>query len=638
MKRIKHLPFGTWPSFLSAADIGSGRLRFGDLVLTDQAVFWSESVPEEKGRMTIMRRDHRGETETMLAAPFSVGSRVHEYGGGAFAVFGADIFFSNKTDNAIYRRRSDGGIVKILGEENCRYADLQVHPNGKYLFAVREEHLPESQPQSSLVLIPLQSGPGMMTLFSGTDFCASPAVSPDGTKLAFLTWNHPDMPWDATRLLIGTLDSEGGNHHWEQIAGGNGESIFQPQWQNNNRLIFMSDRNGWWNPWYWQAGNSEPIVEAEIECGLPQWVFAMSTSGFDNDGNLICAWRNGIEWKLSKIVVSSGDRTDIPLAMTWIDQVRTSGSKVAFWAGSAMQSQALTLIDAESADSTIVRRSMQTMPDPAEISLPEEIEVGHSVNALLYPPTNSGYSAPSGEKPPLIVMCHSGPTASVDKIYDPRRQFWTSRGFAVADVNYRGSTGRGRAFREALNGKYGEIDAQDCRAVAQFLIARGAVDPQKVVIRGSSSGGYTALRSIVDEKLFCGACSLYGISDLESLVHETHKFEAHYFDRLIARFPEEIERYRQLSPIRLAASITTPVLLLQGSDDQVVPPSQSRRMFKQLAARGVAVAYLELPGEGHGFRNPENVALALETELAFYLRIMGLENRRFDSRVELQNL
>jgi dipeptidyl aminopeptidase/acylaminoacyl peptidase len=632
--------YGSWQSPISAELIAGQTVSFGGLQFDGGRLYWSESRPREGGRQTLMRAAGEG-PEELLAAPFNARTRAHEYGGGAFAVANGTVWFCHHVDQRLYRLEPGETPVALTAEAPRRYADLCYDARHARLIAVCEEHVGEDEPVNSLVAIDVASG-RMRTLAAGADFYSSPAPSPDGRALAWLSWRHPNMPWDGTELWLAALDGEGGVREVRRVAGGAAESVFQPQFAPDGTLCFVSDRSGWWNLYRERAGQTEALHPRSAEFGLPQWVFGMSTYAFVSAREMVCAFSEGGRWQLAFLDIGRGALEPIETPYTEIGTVRSGGGRVAFIGAAPERAPQIALLDPGTRRLTVVRRSLDTSIDPGCLSRPQPVRFpttnGEYAHGFFYPPANGEYRADAGSRPPLLVFSHGGPTAAASSGLNLRIQYWTSRGVAVLDVNYRGSTGHGRAYREQLNGRWGIAEVEDCVHGARYLVEQGLVDGRRLAIRGGSAGGYTTLCALVFHDTFRAGASHYGVSDLERLARDTHKFEKHYLERLIGPYPERRDLYRARSPIHHAARLATPVIFFQGLDDKVVPPDQTESMVRALRARGVAVAYVPFAGEAHGLRRAESIRRALEAELYFYGKIFGFVPADEIEPVEIENL
>ena len=634
------LPHGSWPSPITPAMVASGGVGLREPGTNGTDVLWVESRPADSGRCVLVRAGADGDCAVDLTpAPFNVRSRVHEYGGGAWAASGDIVIFSHHADNRLYRTDLAGATpVPITPEGDLRFADLQIDRAGNRLVAVREDHtFPDAEAANTIVLLTLD-GPnsdGGQIIISGTDFVSTPRFSPDRTELAWLSWDHPNMPWDGTELWRATISVDGALSNVERVAGGARESIFQPGWDAEGRLLFVSDRTGWWN--LYRTGTTagaepEPLTPVQREFGLPQWIFGMSTWAPLADGSIACAWTSDGIWSLGRIAPdSAADRAPdesgpVPYTLPFTHFASVcadpSGSAVTALAGSASEPMRLIRIDAATGEWVTLATSVDSSIDEAFLSIPEPVSWtapdGATSHGFYYPPANAETRPPDGARPPLIVESHGGPTGASSTAFDIGIQFWTSRGFAVLDVNYGGSTGYGRAYRERLNGQWGIVDVDDCVSGAAALVERGLVDPGRLVIRGGSAGGYTTLAALTFRSVFRAGVSYYGIGDLEAMVRDTHKFESRYLDGLVGPWPEARATYVARSPIHHVDQLSSAMILFQGMDDKVVPPNQALTMAEAVRAKGLPLALLTFAGEGHGFRQADTVRRTLEAELSFF--------------------
>ncbi len=621
-------PYGSWRSPITARLIASAAVGLSSVALDSEDVYWVESRPAEGGRNVIVRRRTNGGMEDVIPPPFNARTRVHEYGGGAFTVADSAVVFANDADQRLYRI-PPGGTPQPLGLTiELRYADLIVDRRRGRLLAVREDHrVAGRDPVNTIVGVSLQGGDEGKVLIQGADFYASPRLSPDGARLAWLSWNHPNMPWDGTELWVGLVAANGDVEGAQRVAGGSDESIFQPEWSPDGTLYFVSDRSDWWNLYRWREGQVEPVCPMEAEFGVPQWVFGLSTYAFVSAERVVCTYgRDGI-WRLAAIDTRNGRLEPIATPYTSIGYVRADGRKAVFVAGSPTEPAAVVQFDLAGGRLTTLTRSSEQVIDEGYLSRPEPIdfptEHGLTAHAIFYSPRNRDFRGPPDERPPLLVMIHGGPTSATSTVLRLGIQFWTSRGFAVLDVNYGGSTGYGRAYRRRLDGQWGVVDVDDCVNGARYLAERGMVDPNRLVITGGSAGGYTALCALTFRDVFRVGASYYGISDLAALNADTHKFESRYNDRLVGPYPERRDLFEARSPIHHVDQLARPVIFLQGLEDRIVPPNQAERMVDALKAKGLPVAYLAFEGEQHGFRRAETIIRALEAELYFYSRVLG---------------
>jgi len=621
-------PHGSWPTpITSELVVRSARLPNG-LALDGDDLWWSEGRPEEAGRMAVLRRASDGTTTEVVGAPHSARSGVHEYGGGAWWVDGGVLWFVDWATQRLHRV-ADGGAPQPLTPEpsvprGLRYADGDLSPDGTTLLCVQEEHHADERECTNTVVRLVAHAPSTPeVVVSGPDFVADPRWRPDGAAFCWLEWDHPDMPWDATRLVV----DEGGTR--TVVAGGDGrESIGQPTWAPDGSLWFFGDRTGFWSLYRWtpEAG-IEPMVDLGRDIGFPQWVFGQSCFAFLDDGRVVFAYSNGGLEHLSVWDPASGQVAAVDAPHTSVDQLHARGHEAVYLAASPTQEVHVASVDVDSGAVQVLVPPRDLGLDPGWFSTPEAVEFptagGSTAHALLYRPANPEVVAPEGERPPLLVMIHGGPTAAARPVLQLSRAYWTSRGFAVVDVNYRGSTGYGRAYRDLLQGAWGVADVEDCVAVCQFLVARGDADPARLCIRGGSAGGFTTLAALTFHDVFAAGASHYGVADLGVLATETHKFESRYLDGLVGPWPEARATYEARSPIHHTDQIDRPLAVFQGLDDPIVPPNQAEMIVDALRAKGVPVAYLAFEGEQHGFRQAQNIRASLDGELSFYAQVLG---------------
>jgi dipeptidyl aminopeptidase/acylaminoacyl peptidase len=612
LKEVK--PYGYWNSPITAELVSQASKRFGNIVIEGDRIYWDEMRPAEGGRTLIV-----SEGEEITPEGISVRSRSCEYGGKAFTVSNNTIYFVNDKDQRVYVQKNSK--ISPLTEEHLRFADLCMSPEG--LIAAME--LPSQEMQ--LVLIDLTSGK-YTTLASGFDFYASPALSPDGKKLAWLAWNLPNMPWDGTELWSAEL-KEKKLEHPQKVAGGDQISIFQPSWSKDGTLYYVSDKNGgWWNLYRFQSGQEEALHPMPAEFGLPQWVFGLSTYAFADNALLCTYFQNGVS-KLALFDLKTKKLNDLPLPGTHFAQIRAGKDFAVFLQGSSTEPTSVVQLDLKTKKEKILAQSSLTHIDPAYFSIAQPITYpsahGRLAHGFYYPPKNKDFEPPRGELPPLIVKTHGGPTAHATGTFDLKIQYWTSRGFAVLDVNYGGSTGYGRAYRELLKDNWGIVDVEDCVHGVQYLLQKGLIDPKRLAITGGSAGGYTTLAALTFTKTFTVGASYYGVSDLQALVKETHKFESRYLENLIGPYPQRIDLYKARSPLQFPEKICCPVIFFQGAEDKIVPPDQAEMMYAALKKRGIMTKLIIYPGEQHGFRKADNIKNSLEEELSFYLQAFKME-------------
>ncbi|AFZ14294.1 peptidase S9, prolyl oligopeptidase active site region [Crinalium epipsammum PCC 9333] len=636
--------YGSWKSPITSDLIVSATIGLGPVVLDGDDIYWIEMRPQEGGRNVLVRRTPDNQLADVTVAPFNVRTRVNEYGGGSFFVNKSTVYFCNFADQHLYRQTLNAEPQQLSQGQSggdLRYADMIIDPVRDRLICVREDNTGGGhEPVNTLVSISLPDG-NTQILISGSEFYSSPRLSPDGTKLAWLSWNHPNMPWNGTELWVSEITADGSLNTPQLVAGGIDESIFQPEWSPDNILYFVSDRTGWWNFYRWQNGNTELLCEMQAEFGLPQWVFGMSTYGFDAN-RIICTYtQNGI-WYLASLDTTTKQLQQIETPYTEISSLKTAPGRVVFSAASPTESTAIVELNLSSGELQVLRRSSEMEIDPGYISQPQPIEFptenGLTAYAFFYPPKNQDYNAPAGEKPPVLVKSHGGPTAATSSQLNLKIQYWTSRGFAFLDVNYGGSTGYGREYHQRLDGKWGIVDVDDCANAARYLANQGLVDGERMAIAGGSAGGYTTLCALTFRDVFKAGASYYGVSDLEALAKDTHKFEARYLDRLIGAYPERQDIYIERSPIHFTDKLSCPVIFFQGLEDKVVPPNQAEMMVEALKAKGLPVAYVPFEGEQHGFRRAENIKRAIDGEFYFYSRVFGFKPAENLEPVPIDNL
>lgn len=629
-------PFGTWRSPISAEMVAAGDISLMQPHLHEGVAYWLEGRPAEGGRSVLVRADAFSEPTDVTPPGFNVRTTVHEYGGGAYLLHDGVVYFSNFADQRMYRQDAGGDPVPITPETGGRdrYADGRVTPDGRSLVCVRERHPEPDDPfgvVNELVTLPPDGSSEPRTIRSGRDFYSTPRIAPDGSRLSWLEWDLPWMPWDGCELVVGELAGDGRLSGVRRVAGLMGEeSIFQPTWSPDGDLHFASDRTGWWNLSVERDGDVLALHPADAEFGWPQWVFGMTAYGFLSDGRMACLWeRDGLQ-HLAILDPNSGELIDLDVPYTAMaPRLDVEGDRVVFVGGGPAIPDEIVLLDVTARSIDVLRSSSSAVEEPS-ISLPRQIEFptegGLTAFAHFYPPRNREAVGPDGERPPLIVMSHGGPTAEATPRYSVETQFWTSRGFAIVDVNYGGSTGFGRAYRQRLQGSWGIVDTADCINAAAWLVSEGEVDGDRLLITGGSAGGYTTLCALTMHEGFAAGTSYFGLADLEAFVGGgTHKFESGYLRTLVGPYPEEAERYRSRSPIHATGGISCPMLLLQGAEDRVVPPRQAEIMVEALREKGLPHAYVLFEGEQHGFRKAESIRSALEAELSFYAQVLGFD-------------
>ncbi|PUA29413.1 MAG: peptidase [Cellvibrio sp. 79] len=616
--------YGHWPSPITPESLTAQSVRISDPQAVGDRLYWLETRPQEKGR-NVLVYEHSGVRTTLFATPLSIRTRAQEYGGSSYLATEAFIFFVQDSDQRIYQYDIDFVRTKPLTPEGAfRYADFYFDAQRQCLLAVQEDYTENSHhPDASIVAIHLQTG-AIKILAKGADFYSNPRVSPDGKNLSYLRWFHPQMPWDGTECVVAELDEQANVLREKIIAGSVTESIFQPQWSPAGDLFFVSDRNNWWNIYHWNGTGAEPIIILDAEFATPQWVFGMSTYGFLNENEIFCCYSQQGYWHLGIIDIHKKKLQSIDSDFRDISAVHCRNNTAYFVASSATTAPQLwAFISAAIYPITLNNDPVST--DYISQSTPVTFSTrdGDSAHAFFYPPKNIEISPPHDSLPPLIIVCHGGPTGATETGLNLKIQFWTSRGFAVLDINYRGSTGYGRQYRDRLKNNWGITDVIDACSGVDYLIAQGLVDKNKIAIRGSSAGGYTVLAALTFTNVFKAGASLYGIGDLEALAKDTHKFEVHYLDSLVGAYPREQAIYQARSPIHHIEQLNCPVIFLQGLQDKVVPPAQAEAMVNALTAKGIYTEYVTFAEEAHGFRQAQTIQRALEAELAFYQKVFS---------------
>ena len=609
-------PYGSWSSPISAQMLVSGAVGISELVPDGSAIWWAESRPEEGGRVAIMHHE-AGNSIEVTPPDANVRTLMHEYGGGAWWAADSILWYVDYSDQRLREMVIDAQDTPpvLLSKQPAtsramRFADIRPTVCGNWLICVCERHSSSrGEPENLICAVARDGSFKQLDIAIGADFYGSVCLSPDGKQIAWVQWDHPNMPWDTTTLMQATLISDVQDIRLDNIcavAGGHEEAIVQPLFSPDNQLHFLSDRNDYWH--LFKQGQDAPVLEVDGEIGYPPWVHGMARYGFAEDGQIIAAYyKNGI------------DHLAQDAQGTAFNSIRLSGSRLAFTRASWTNETSVHY------DGKLIRAARKLplsddyMPAPEVLSFPTGTDdAPDTAHALFYAPANPEFTAPEDEKPPLIVLAHGGPTSAARSQLSLAQRFWTSRGFAVVDVNYRGSSGYGRTYRKKLDSRWGIADVEDCVAVARFLAKRGDVDSQRLIIRGGSAGGFTVLSALAMHDTFTAGASLYGVADLEALAKDTHKFESRYLDSLIGRWPEDAEVYKARSPINHLDGFNAPMIVLQGAQDAIVPPNQSRMIVDALDKRGLPVAYLEFPGEQHGFRQAKTIITATLSELAFY--------------------
>jgi dipeptidyl aminopeptidase/acylaminoacyl peptidase len=635
-------PFGSWTSPITAEVAVSKFVGPDQLALDGETLYWVEFRPAEAGRYVLVRRSSDGQVSDVTPEEFNVRTRVHEYGGGQYLVHDGVVYFSNFSDQRLYRQIAGEDPIPLTDEADMRYADGIFDEQRLRIICVREDHTAEGEAVNTLVAIGLESAGVGDVLVAGSAFYSSPRLSPDGTKLAWMSWDHPNMPWDGTELWVAEFDADGALRPAQKVAGSQDESIFQPEWSPEGVLHFVSDRTGWWNLYRWREGKVEALVEMEAEFGVPQWLFGWSLYGFESSESILCAFSQQGATKLARINTQTSELEIIKMPYSEIWEIQVGDGYAVLLTGSPTEPASIVKIDLADHQLDVLMKAREVTINPVYFSEPQAIqfptEGGRSAFGFYYPPKNPDFAGPEDELPPLLVMSHGGPTSSTSTILRYGVQYWTSRGIAVVDVDYGGSTGYGRAYRERLDGEWGVVDVDDCINAAKYLTDQGKVDGDRLAITGGSAGGYTTLAALTFRDVFSAGASHFGISDLETMTEDTHKFESRYLDRLVGPYPEQADLYRERSPIHFVEQLNTPIILLQGLEDKIVPPDQSEKMFESVRAKGIPTAYLPFEGEQHGFRKAENMKRAMEAELYFYSKVFKFDAADDIEPVAIENL
>lgn len=637
-------PYGSWPTPVTSELVVTRTVSVSDVRADGEEVMWSESRPTEGGRTALVRRSADGTVSDLLGSEYNARTAVHEYGGGSWWVDHGIVWFTHWSDQRIYRLEPGTTHPAPLTPEpelprGDRYADGVATPDGESIVCVRERHPRGGRGprdvRNEIVRLGAHAASDPEVVVTGPDFVSSPRISADGSRLCWLEWDHPNMPWDGTRLRIRNLRTGAAS----TVAGGPGESIAEPQWQADGGLTFISDRTGWWNLYRLAPGaaDAEPLVEIEAEIGIPQWVFGTSRYAFLGDGRIVFGrLRDGFDGLALR--TPAGEVIDLGLPFTVVRSVRPAGAGAVLLVGaSPVEECAVVRIELEDGAGVRSRQTLRGSGGLGDIGIPSEYVSapepvwfpsagGRTAHALLYRPAGGENRAPAGELPPMLVDVHGGPTSAARPVLDLDIQYWTSRGFVLLDLNYGGSTGYGRAYRELLRGMWGVVDVEDAIAAAGWAAAQGLADPERICIRGGSAGGFTTLAALAREDTpFAAGADWFGVADLEAFAGETHKFESRYLDALVGPYPDRRDVYRERSPINHIDAFSRPLIVLQGLEDEIVPPNQATIIVEALRAKGIPVAYLAFEGEQHGVRRAENIRRALDSELSFYAQVLGFE-------------
>jgi len=645
MKKPMRSPYGSWKTPVTPALLASSNILVSEPCMERGRFYWKEARPKDGGRYVIV--SHLGaRTRELTPKGFNVRTTVHEYGGGDYFVHKQNVYFSNYDDQRLYSQ-SPGLRPRAITPSgvDLRFADGIVDEGRRRIIIVREDHRVRGrQAVNTIVEIDQAGGGPGEVLVSGNDFYSNPRLDPTGSRLAWLAWNHPNMPWNGTELWVGKLGIDGKIEHKEIVAGGPRESVFQPEWSPDGRLYFVSDRTGWWNLYRQEKGEREleGLHPMEAEFGGPQWAFRPLKYTFEGSDSIVCVYVIEGTSHLGRLDTRTGRLDEVKTPYTDISDVLSWPGYALLVAGSPTEPTSLAVVDLGTGETRVLRTSIRSVVDPGYLSEPEAIrfptENGREAYAFYYPPRNKDFRAPPGEKPPLVVMSHGGPTSAVTTTLKYTIQFWTGHGLAVADVNYGGSTGYGREYRERLAGNWGVVDVDDCVNAAKFLVRRGDADGKRVAIRGGSAGGYTTMCAVTFRKFFNAGASLFGISDLEGFDETTHKFESRYNQTLLGPYPERKDVYKERSALNYADKVSCPLILFQGLEDKIVPPAQSKKFYEAVKRKGIPTAYVGFKGEQHGFRRAENIKREAELELYFYSRIFGFKPADKIKPMRIENL
>jgi dipeptidyl aminopeptidase/acylaminoacyl peptidase len=643
MTQRQEVPYGSWKSPITSELIVAGTISLSEITLEGEDIYWIEGRPSEGGRSVVVRRTFDGTIADVTPPGFNARTTVHEYGGGAYIVDNGTVYFSNFADQRLYKQDAGQAPEPITSTEKMRYADGVIDRPRNLMFCVREDHTASDRDAiNTIVKVNLLGDEGGEVIASGNDFYSSPRLSPDRKSLAWLTWNHPNMPWDGCEVWLGEVGEDGRISHPTLIAGSKTESIFQPQWSPGGILHFVSDRSGWWNLYRVSDAGVEPLLKKDVEFGAPQWVFRMSTYAFESEHRIISAYcENGV-WQLASIDTETSRLESINTPYTEISSVQAAPGRAMFCGASPSATTSIITLDLATRELAALRQSSSVEVDSAYLSVPRAIEFptenSLSAHAFFYPPANPEYQAPEAERPPLIVISHGGPTHAGAAALKLGIQYWTSRGFGVLDVNYGGSTGYGTAYRRRLNGQWGVVDVDDCVNGARYLAESGEADGNRLIIRGGSAGGYTTLAALTFRDVFKAGASYYGISDIELLEQDCHKFESRYNVSLVGPYPERKDLYWERSPIHFTERLSCPIILFQGLEDKVVPPNQAEMMYEAALKKGLPVAYIAFEGEQHGFRKAENIKRSLDGELYFYSKVFGFDLAEPVEPLKIENI
>ncbi|MDR3611927.1 MAG: prolyl oligopeptidase family serine peptidase [Candidatus Obscuribacterales bacterium] len=654
MSPVEIKPYGTWQSPIQSREIASGTLRLSQTYLDGSTAYWLEGRPTEGGRQALVSRSPDGKIKDVLDAPISVRTLAQEYGGGAYVVHDGICYFSNAEDQKIYRVKAGGKPEPITADGRFCYADADVDSKRNRLIAVMEDHSEaDKEAATKLVSVSLSEDKSKFgrvdVLVEGADFYSNPRVSYDGKQIAWLSWNHPNMPWDGCDLWLGQLDEQGSIISKVHLAGCADESIMQPEFAKNGDLYFISDRSGWWNLYVFQTPlkglSATAVYPLDFDFSSPQWVFGLSSYSIIAPNLLLCTYVENSVWQLALLEIDAkthkGTLKKIESAYTDFSYINSADGRAIMCAGSPTEQIAIVELNLNTLEFSVVKPSASTKLDADYVSVAQAIEFPSERNltahAFYYPPKNKDVVAPQGSLPPLVVKSHGGPTAATSSVLSPSIQYWTSRGYAVVDVNYGGSSNYGRQYRQRLNLNWGLVDLEDCQNAAKYLADKGLADPKRMVITGGSAGGYTTLCALTFGDVFAAGASHYGVSDLIALTKDTHKFESRYLDRLVGPLPDFAPVYKQRSPIHFPEKLSCPTIFFQGLEDKVVPPNQAEVMVEALKKKGLPVCYITYEGEQHGFRKSANISRTLDAEFLFYAKIFGFKPADQLDEIEILN-
>ncbi|MEK9675407.1 MAG: S9 family peptidase [Chloroflexota bacterium] len=639
-------PYGSWESPITADLITEGGLRLGEVHVDSSTVYWLEGRPEESGRYVIVRLLESGETEDVNPAPFNARNAVHEYGGGAYIVQDGTVYFTNWDDQRIYKVE-EGGVPEPITAEPAiergdRYADLRVSGDSNWILCVRESHNEDREADNDLVAVATDGSGDIQVLASGRNFYSSPRENWADGKICWLEWDHPNMPWDGCELFVSDFDSSNGTvSNSERVSGSTDISIVQPEWAPDGTLVFISDESGWWNLTKYSDDAVSPILAEEKDHGGPAWQFGFSTYGFSDEGLIILKGSEDGKGQFRSVSLDGKANVVSEVPHTSIAELNLVDDSAVYVGASPVSAAEIVRVEFGSSEVSTLKVSSDIELDPEFLSVPEEITFpttfDGSAHAYYYAPKNPNFEGGNSEKPPLLVISHGGPTSSTSSALSLPIQFWTSRGIAVVDVNYRGSTGYGREYRDALKGNWGVYDTDDCIAAADYLVEQGLVDTDRVAIKGGSAGGYTTINALTFYDRFAVGATYYGIADLSVFIGDTHKYESRYLDSLIGPYPEAKQLYHDRSAINFTDRLSCPMIILQGIEDKIVPPSQAEIMAGALREKGIPFSLMMFEGEQHGFRQSENIKASLEGELYFYGRVLGFTPAGDITTVEIEN-